>query len=382
MRKRTHLRLSDVHGLQRLAVDATLGVTDIVEAMHRAVVDLRMPIGRPRGDRTRGITGFVYSSVRGVTRAVGAGADALLRRLAPGGGEAASSPEREAALAVLNGLFGDHLARTGNPLAIPMRVRAGGAAVDLTREALASAFPGASRHVVVLVHGLCMNDLMWSRDGQGRGHDHGAALARDLGITPVYLHYNTGQAIADNGAALDAVMHRLLDAWPVPIERLSIMGHSMGGLVARRAMESAARDSHPWLDRLDAYVSLGTPHLGAPLERAGGWADHLTSLSPYSAPFARIGKLRSEGIQDLRHALRIATPLPAHVRAHAIAASLQKKSRRPGARVHGDGLVTVRSALGMEMPDAHRYVAFGTGHLELLGSAAVYARLREWIAAG
>ena len=376
MPKRTHLRMSDVHGLQRLAVDATLGVTDIVEAMHRTVSDVRLPIGKSRGDRTRGIARLVYGSVRGVTRAVGAGTGALLGRLATHAGESASSPEREAALAVLNGLFGDHLARTGNPLAIAMRVRAGGSPVELAREALAAAFAEAKRNVVVLVHGLCMNDLMWRRGG----HDHGAALARDLGVTPVYVHYNTGRSIAANGAELDALVRDLVDAWPVPVEGLALIGHSMGGLVARRAIESAVRNEHGWIDRLGACVSLGTPHLGAPLERAGGWVDYLASISPYSAPFARLGKLRSAGIQDLRHALRIDTAPPAHVRTFAIAASLQKRPGAPGARVHGDGLVTVRSALGMEMAESHRRIAYGTGHLDLLCSREVYEVLRDWIA--
>ncbi|MFO1302466.1 MAG: alpha/beta hydrolase [Burkholderiales bacterium] len=375
MTKRARLRMSDVHGLQRLAIDATLGVTDLVEAMHRAVADLRPPIGKSRGDRTRGLTGFVYQSVRGVTRVVGAGADAVLGRLAAFGGDAASSPEREAALAVLNGVLGDHLARTRNPLAIAMRVRSAGAAVALAPDALSRAFPDATSHVVVLLHGLCMNDLLWRRDG----HDHGAALASDLGLTPVYVHYNTGLAIAANGAELDALLRDLVDAWPRPVETLTLIGHSMGGLVARRAMESAMRHGHAWIDLLDAYVCLGTPHLGAPLERAGSWVDHLASLSPYSAPFARLGKLRSVGIQDLRHALPGDLPLPAHLRAYAIAGSLQKAPRKPGARVHGDGLVTVRSALGMEMPESHRHIAYGTGHLDLLGSRGVYARMRAWI---
>jgi pimeloyl-ACP methyl ester carboxylesterase len=375
--KRDHVRLSDVHGLQRLAVDATLGITDLVEALHRAILDVRPPIGKSRGGRTRGVTGFAYTSVRGVTRAVGAGADAVLGRLAGIGNNRASSPEREAVLAALNGVLGDYLAETHNPLAIPMRVRKGGVAVPITRDGLAAAFAPAAGNVAVLLHGLCMNDLMWSRDG----HDHGAALAADLGLTPVYLHYDTGSSVAANGRDLDALMDALVRAWPGPIERLVFIGHSMGGLVARSAMEAAAKHGHAWIDRVDACVFLGTPHQGAPLERAGAWVDYLIGISPYSAPFARLGQLRSAGIQDLRHGLHEQAALPAHVQAYAIAASTQKTPSLRGRRIRGDGLVTVKSALGMEMPESHRYVAYGTGHLGLLSSRGAYERMRAWLEA-
>jgi pimeloyl-ACP methyl ester carboxylesterase len=376
MGKRNHLRVSDVVGVQRLAVDAVVGATNIAESVHRAVTDLRPPVGKARGGRTTGITGFVYGSVRGVTRAVGWGADAALRRLATIGSDRASSPEREAALAVLNGVLGDHLVRTRNPLAIAMSVRKEGVAIPITREGLATAFPAPARTVVVLVHGLCMNDLAWRRDG----HDHGAALARDLGVTPVYLHYCTGRPIADNGRDLDELLQALVEAWPGAIDRIAIVGHSMGGLVARSALASASRHARTWTDRLDALVFLGTPHLGAPLERAGAWVDYLVGISPYSAPFARLGGLRSAGIQDLRHGLGTQAPLPAHVRAFAVAGSTQKTARASGGRVRGDGLVPVRSAFAIEMPARHRYLAYGTGHLELLGSRAVYERLRGWMA--
>jgi pimeloyl-ACP methyl ester carboxylesterase len=374
---RDHVRWSDAHGLQRLAVDAALGITDLVEALHRTITDVRPPIGKMRGGRTRGMTGFAYKSVRGVTRVVGAGADALFGRLAAIGGNRASSREREAVLAALNGVLGDYLAETRNPLAIPMRVRKAGVAVPVTRNGLANAFSPAAGNVAVLLHGLCMNDLMWSRDG----HDHGASLAADLGLTPVYVHYDTGLSVAANGRELDALTQALVHAWPRPIERLALVGHSMGGLVVRSAMETAARRRHAWIERVGASVFLATPHRGAPLERAGAWVDYLIGISPYSAPFARLGQMRSAGIQDLRHGLPEQPPLPAHVRTYAIAGSTQKAPPRPGRRIRGDGLVTVSSALGMEMPESHRYVAYGTGHLGLLSSRGTYERMRAWLEA-
>ena len=52
---------------------------------------------------------------------------------------------------------------------------------------------------------------------------------------------------------------------------------------------------------LREIVFLGTPHHGAPLERAGHGVDVLLDATPFSRPFAQIGKLRSAGILDLRH---------------------------------------------------------------------------------
>jgi hypothetical protein len=126
-------------------------------------------------------------------------------------------------------------------------------------------------------------------------------------------------------------------------------------------------------------VFVGTPHRGAPLERAGAWVDYLVGISPYTAPFARLGRLRSAGIQDLRHGPRGALAVPATVRAYAIAASLQPCAGKPGARVRGDGLVPVSSALGVNVPAARRWVAYGTGHLGLLSSQPVYEQMRSWL---
>ncbi|MGO4781095.1 esterase/lipase family protein, partial [Lysobacter sp. 2RAB21] len=94
------------------------------------------------------------------------------------------------------------------------------------------------------VHGLCMNDLQWNWDG----HDHGAALAQDDGWTPVYLHYNSGRHISVSGREFASRLERLLREWPVPVERLAIVCHSMGGLVARSACYAAEQAGHRWLD--------------------------------------------------------------------------------------------------------------------------------------
>lgn len=379
MERPTHLRLSDLRGVQRLANDAVVQLTDLVEAMHHTIASATLPLGRPPEGRTGGITGFAYRSVRGATRLVGAGLDAILAGAEAIPGERPSSEQRDALLAALNGVFGDHLAATGSPLALDMRIAAPIAEGD---------------KLVVLVHGLCMNDRQWRR----AGHDHGAALARDLGYTPLYLRYNTGRHISTNGREFADLMEATLRDRAQPVGRLAIVGHSMGGLVARSACHYGALAGHAWVKRLDDLVFLGTPHHGAPLERAGAMVDFLMQVSPYSAPFARLGRARSAGIGDLSHGhLRDEdwqrggpshVPLPARIRCHAVAASLQQRPAARGARIRGDGLVPVASALGqhpaadrsLRIPAGHRWVAHGTGHFDLLSRAEVYERLRDWLA--
>ena len=399
MTKPVHVRLSDLRGFHRLAIDATVGLTDIVEALHHTIGRTPGVLGKSPTGRTAGITGLVYKSVRSITRLAGAGIDTLLGMLTPLLADRPSSEEREAILAALNGVLGDYLVASGNPVAIPMHVRSAGTTVAVTRSALAAAYPEPRRKIVVLVHGLCMNDLQWARSG----HDHGAALAHDLGYAPVYLHYNTGRHISTNGREFGELMERLVREWPCAVERLVIIGHSMGGLVARSACHYAARAGHTWPGRLDDVVFLGAPHLGAPLERAGAWVDFLLGISPYTAPFARLGEVRSAGIKDLRHGHlldeewqmhpadtahpRVSLPLPDEVRCYAIAASRQERANASGTRIRGDGLVPVGSALGrhrdasldLGLPEEHRWVGYAMGHLDLLGRIDVYERIRGWL---
>ncbi|MFO1314093.1 MAG: alpha/beta hydrolase [Burkholderiales bacterium] len=393
-RKPVPILPSDLRGFQRLANEATVGLTDVVEAMHRTIARPPVLFGPSPDGRTAGITGLVYRSVRGVTRIVGASLDALLGALAPLGAERPSSKQRDAVLAALNGVLGDYLAATGNPLALRMELRHAGRSVPLGRPALAASFPDARRRLLVLVHGLCMNDRQWAREG----HDHGRELARALDCTPLYLRYNSGLHVSTNGRALADLMEALVAAWPVPVESVTMLAHSMGGLVARSACHYAEIANRRWRERLDAIVFLGTPHLGAPGERAGAWADYVIALSPYTAPFARLGGIRSAGIKDLRHgSVRDedwqAPPLPGHptlplprgVRCYAIAASRQP---RPAARVRGDGLVPVASALGrhrdpardLALPAHRQWIGFGMGHFDLLARLEVCARIADWLA--
>ena len=73
----------------------------------------------------------------------------------------------------------------------------------------------------------------------------------------------------------------------------------MGGLVARSASHQAAAGA-AWPRQLRDLVFLGTPHLGAPLERRGRGVD-LLSAPPHARALALLGRTRSAGITDLRH---------------------------------------------------------------------------------
>jgi len=394
--------LSDAQGASRLAIDLTLLVTDLVETMHHNILRTPGPMGVATFEPTTGITGLVYRSVRGVTRLVGGSIDAVLGQMAPLLRTGGDWRRRDAVLAALNGVVGDYLDTSNNPLAITMHLRYAGRTLELDCAAPAAAIPAPTGKLLVLAHGLCLGDAQWRR----QDHDHGESLAHDLGYTPVYLRYNSGRHISTNGAEFDALLEALVAQWTVPLDEIVILGHSMGGLVARSACHVGLAVGRRWIEKLRALVFLGTPHHGAPLERGGHWIGTLLGVSPYTAAFTRLGRLRSAGITDLRHGsvlesdwfgqdrfahgvdTRTPAPLPPGVASYAIAASQSRRASATGAHSRGDGLVPVASALGehkdprfaLPFAPSQRWVVYGTGHLQLLGNSAVYEQVRRWLA--
>jgi len=393
MARMTRAHLSDARGISRMLFDASTGIVDVVERMHRTIERRPGPVGESVTESTRGITGFVYRSVRGSMRLIGRGIDTSLAPLEELLPEGETTAGRDVFVSVLNGVYGDYLARTGNPLAIEMQFFHDDELLDVA--APARHFEQAGRKaptdgLLLMAHGLCMSVQQWTRDG----YSHGAALADQLGLTPLYVRYNSGLPIAENGRLLAEQLEELVRNWPRPVRDLTILGHSMGGLVARSACLAGAERGHEWPRLLRRLVFLGTPHHGAPLERGGHGLDYVLELSPYSAPFTRLGKARSAGIQDLRHGTITAgghrpVPLPSNVACYAIAASLGERRNPLGDRVVGDGLVPLGSALGqhpdrtrsLRIPRTRRWIGFRMGHLELLHRPEVYAQLRDWLAA-
>lgn len=400
-----HVRPSDLRGAAQLVSQATQGVINITEGVHQSVLRrLGFSAGASAGQAS-GLTGQIYRGIRGVAHIVGHGLDGALALLLPLVDDPAShpnaSPEREAVLAALNGVLGDRLQSFGNPLAQRMELRQGGKVLPLVPEALKVQLGQPSPHLLLLAHGLCMSDMQWQRSG----HDHGEFLAQALDCTPVYLRYNSGLHTSTNGHELARQLEQLVAAWPVPLERITIVGHSMGGLVARSAVQSARTAGQRWPALLRELVFLGTPHHGAPLERAGHGVDLLLASSPHTLPFAKLGKIRSAGITDLRHGHvldadwqgrdrfaspddhRTPLPLPEGVACFAVAATLAPKRGLLADRLMGDGLVPLNSALGQHDEPARRlvfaresqYLAYRTGHLDLLSSREVAAQVLAWL---
>jgi hypothetical protein len=403
-----HLRTTDLRAATLLATQATTAVISLTEGVHQAVWrTLGVPSGVVDG-QTRGITGLVYRGVTGISQWVGRGLVSAMHRLEPLlaqlDAQSTETFERAAVIAALNGVMGDRLQASANPLATPMSLRLKGRVICPAAPPPASEVTGK---LLIVIHGLCMNDLQWTSQANGESVNHATAIEAALGYTPVYLRYNSGLHVSQNGQELARQLEALLASWPVPVTCLSLLTHSMGGLVARSAVVAAMQSRLAWPKQLKHLVFLGTPHHGAPLERAGNWFDVLLGSTPYSRPFAKLGQLRSAGVTDLRygHVLdadwlghdrfrrqpdsRIPVPLPEGVASFAVAATLAAKRSTVADRLVGDGLVPLQSALGQHddarrqlnfVAPEHQHIAYRTSHMQLLSSPQVTKQLLQWLA--
>ncbi len=401
-----HLQASDLRGIAQLATQATSSVARIAEGVHQSVWSTLGASGGKAPDQTGGITGLVYKSVQGVTQLVGKGVDQALAALqavltTPGRSQPAT-PEREAVVAALNGVMGDRLSASGNPLATPMTLRYQGQALNWSAQA---PLPEVTGKVLLVMHGLCMNDLQWHKADDPHASDHAATVAAVLGYTPVYLRYNTGLHTSQNGRELSAQLEQLVSHWPVALEEITVLAHSMGGLVIRSAVHLAREQVLHWPDRLKNIIFLGTPHHGAPLERAGNWVDVVLGSTPYTAPFAKLGQLRSAGITDLRYGHVLDTDwqgndrfarqsdtrqvllLPEGVACYTVAATTAARRSALADRLIGDGLVPLRSALGLHDDSVRtlvfakpsQWIAYRMNHLELMHHPDVTHQLLQWL---
>jgi pimeloyl-ACP methyl ester carboxylesterase len=397
----------------RLAGEALSGVVGVVRDIHAAIdarVEQHLPAtARPVVAAQRGITAAVYAAVAAGHRVASRGAAAAVDAVSPAHAPAPSSTAwGRVAVPAVNGLWGDHVAANHPALAVPMAVRVAGDDVPVEPAALAAAFPAATSRIVVFVHGLAESDQAWLlRLHDASGDDalpYGQRLQSDLGLTPVYVRYNTGLHVSDNGSALAALLDDLVAAWPVPVDEVSLVGHSMGGLVGRSACHDAEQANRAWVAHVRTVVTLGTPHLGAPLEQAVHVTEWLLRRLPETAPLTRFVSTRSVGTRDLGHGRVVEAdwhghdpdaflrdtctdvPFLSHATYCFVAGSVTRDLQHPLGRLLGDGLVRYPSAAGVgttrrtplpmhtgaHLPAVH--------HLALLHHPSVYALLREWLA--
>ena len=453
-------KLSQAQEANRLIADAVIQLTLVIETMHNRINPLSWlapsiqspSIQKSNQTLSSGITGMVYDSIRGITSEVskrisvplsvlndsldnrgssnikdnvgGSASDSVTGNVSEAATPSSThspSPSsiKPTLLSAINGVIGDYLHTQQSPLSIAMTFRQHGNDIEL--DALAQQIVDSEGKLLIMVHGLCMNDVQWRQSE----HDHGYHLANDLSCTTVYLHYNTGRHIYQNGMELNALLGELTSQFHSLQSQhsldISVVAHSMGGLVTRSALyyakaaisEAAAKtevaeESIQWAEYLKKIVFLGTPHHGAPLEKAGNWVDLFLGMHHFTAPLTRITQIRSAGIADLRHGYIVESdthserrfdfvsdqrkpiPMPDGVACFAIATTSSASPNAINKHLVGDGLVPLNSALGIHENEAfhlnfkpeNQWVGNNISHLGLLGNKTIYNVIHRWLSQG
>lgn len=308
--------------------------------------------------------------------------------------------QSEVVIATLNGLLGDYLVQRASRFKLEMAFSDQQQTLSLDAGKLNQQLPACTDRIVLCVHGWCMNDVLWKR----KSHDHGRSLAK-YGYTPVYLRYNTGRHISQNGEEFAKMLEQLIAAWPCKVKELVILGHSMGGLVTRSACYFAQKHQMNWLSVLRTFITLGTPHNGAPLAQLACWIDDRVAEAPYLKMMNKLSEIRSSGTKDLSQGYichsdwqqeadmtseeRSRPQLPQQVACYAIASCLGQKLQDEKNLKLGDGLVPVSSALGestsehpaLDYAKDNKWVAGGINHLDLLTHPQVAGKVEHWVLA-
>lgn len=378
-----------------MAIGSALGLVanrliEPVEGMHRAVFDrvssLVGPAVAPVAVVHDAVSRTVYGSLRLGTRVLGRGLDAT---------PLSRTTLSEDAAAVVNGFYGDDPGPFERGLRSPMGLRTADG-VELRFEGLSDAYPEAGPRVAILVHGLAETERCWRDRPEAPGLR--SAIDRTTGASALAVRYNSGLRISDNGAALSELVDQLCSNWPVAIESITLIGHSMGGLVLRSAVLEAVESGRAWTGVLERIVTLGTPHGGAPMEKFVNVLAWGLSKVPESRPLARLLNRRSVGVKDLRFgavspsdwagfdadALLTDTvgahAVPPGVAVHFVAGVVTDDPAHPVGIVAGDLLVRQKSAGGggkLE-PDDLRVLG-GLHHFDLLHHPEVITQVTSWI---
>jgi triacylglycerol lipase len=404
--------MSRVLGLKDLIVDAVAHTTTLVQDTHASVTrrvvavaalvpPLREPVAQVAAVEELA-AGAVYATIRATTRAVGGvvgmgivatGADELEDAVVPLRSDAVGSAiwVGDAALGLVNGIVGDFLHTHDNGLQLAMQLRHRDARAGGDLATLSAPQPGvdavASGRLCVFVHGLAATEWSWSVDAEtnhgAADADFGRLLERDLGVASLYLRYNSGRRVADNAAELSRLLERLIASWPVEVESIVLIGHSMGGLVARCAAAHGHDQGAAWIGALRHVFCLGAPHEGAPLEKLGELVTQVLDAVdlPATQVIARVLGTRSAGIRDLHsgeHAGVVGARSVDGVAYVHIAATMTDDPEHPMGVAFGDGLVRVPSACSDE--DAEVVVIGALGHLGLANDPRVYQAIASRLA--
>lgn len=313
-------------------------------------------------------------------------------------------------LAIINGLIGDTLAELNSPLAIQMSFREHGRDVHVADLSLPRHAPENKRHFVIFVHGLMGEDGLWQESSLWQSPSiettrYGTLLEKELEVTGLYLRYNSGLHISDNGKNLNTLLQELVDLYGEIIGRITLIGYSMGGLVVRSAGYYAEKQRRNWLNKLSTVVLMSVPHEGSYVEQF----NHLTSLILRTIPniptriVAHVIDKRSGGIKDLRYGFmveedwknqnsdhlgavqRTFVNLVPSVNYHLIAGTIAEDEMSPLALFFGDGLVSKHSAVGdafknpvTQLTELITCKTFPkTNHATILTNEEVYQHLKQ-----
>ena len=422
-------------GFVDLVCDAVEETTNLVERTHRKAAERSVrrfapiePLATPAravNAVQQSIADGVYETIRAVNRAArsalgsgfelmegegGVASDETRSLVTPMSAEAMGSLSWvvDYAQSSVSGVFGDWLSRKGSVLASTMHFRHEGRPLPATEEAFRAAFTEPTHRVAVFVHGLACTEWMWNIGATQYYGDptvnFGSQLQRDCGYTPLYIRYNTGLRVAENGRSLSDLLTAVLSAYPVEVDEIALIGHSMGGLVSRSAAHYGALHGQPWVPKLRHVVSIATPHHGAPLEKAVNLTAGTLRRFETAATqvISELLGARSSGIKDLRYGYitdaerakhpeamledsKEARPLLLHVAYYFVAATISKDQEHPIGQVVGDMLVRLPSAKGHDPQPARRipfhsgHVLGGVSHLRLANHPEVYQALRGWM---
>lgn len=397
---------NEVRALSALAFDDLRRFPGAIRDMHLGIAERAFrgvgPAALPVKLMHDAISGRAYGAIAAGASGLGRAVDVVMERRGVGEQVSLSTTQKGSfGLAVLNGLIGDQLERDGSVLAQPTSARMHGQRIGLDESSIRDAFPQATDRLAVFIHGLTGDEFCWS---WGAEDAYGQRLVCDLDFTPVYLRYNSGLHISENGRSVAALLQKLVEGWPVEVREIALVGHSMGGLVARSAAHQADEHDHQWVQKVRHIVSLGTPHHGAPLEQGAHRAAVALNKLPETRMLSSFLRRRSAGIRDLRHgslvdedwrgrdpeALRAVAckevPLLQWATHCFVSATVTRDPDHPLGRLLGDILVLVPSARGqgktrrIPFRDEHGHHVGGTHHLALVNHPEVYERLRGWLA--